>query len=316
MADYTTTPYGTVGKQVVGSALEKAYEQVEGATPITPLPAYTERTGPVQMGYDVQYQGVSPYQTSFQTAATQPQAGGPLLGTYPTTGQPRPAGGPLPGTDPTTGQPFAQVPRATSWGEYSEQLRQPVTQAYEQSLRDIQAQMGGTGLMGSVGYGMHGDTLTRAGEAYGRGLLGADTTAIEMQQEQEKARYSADLAEAQRRQQYGEQQFGWEYGQEQQQADWANQEAARREAYDLQQRAIQEQARLEPYQQYLGLATGAMPAATSATAAQTAAQAAKTQAEAANVAGWMGLAGTGLGVLGSTYGNGGWTFSDIGDLFV
>lgn len=269
MATLTTTPYGTVGQDVVGTALTGALEQAQtvGGKP-TPLPAYTERTGPVQMGYGVEYQGVSPYQTS-----------------------------------------------GVNWADYQQQARQPVTQAYEQNLRDIQQQMGTTGLMGSRGYGMHGDTLARAGEAYGRGLLGADTTAMQMQQEQEKARYAADLAEAQRRQAFGEQQFGWEYGQQQQQADWANQEAARREAYDLQQRAIQEQARLEPYQMNLGLATGAMPAATAATQADMTAQQAAAQQQAANTAGWMGLAGTGMGLLGSTYGQDGWTFSDVGDLF-
>jgi len=251
-------------------ALEKAYGQIgEVAGKPTALPAYGERTGPVQMDYGVQYQGVSPYQTS--------------------------------GVD---------------WADYQQQARQPVTQAYQQNLRDIQSQMGTTGLMGSRGYGMHGDTLARAGEAYGRGLLGADTTAMQMQQEQEKSRYAADLAEAQRAQQYGGQKFGWEYGQAQQQADFANQEAARREAYEAQERALAEQTRLEPYEMYSGFAGKATPMSAAGMSSQAAVDAAARQAEAANTAGmWSGLGAIGGGLLGSYGGDKGWTFGGLGSDF-
>lgn len=250
-------------------ALEKAYGQIgEVAGKPTALPAYGERTAPVQMDYGVQYQGVSPYQTP-----------------------------------------------EVDWAGYQARAREPVTQAYQQNLRDIQQQMGTTGLMGSTGYGMHGGTLARAGEAYGRGLLGADTTAMQMQQEQEKARYAADLAEAQRRQQFGEQQFGWQYGQAQQQADFANQEAARREAYEAQERALAEQTRLEPYEMYSAFAGRATPLAQAGMSSQAMTDAANRAAQAQGTAGWMELAGTGLGLLGSTYGDDGWTFSDVGDIF-
>ena len=248
-------------------ALEKAYGQIgDIAGKPTALPAYGERTGPVQMDYGVDYQAVNPYQTS-----------------------------------------------GTNWADYQQQARQPVTQAYQQNLRDIQSQMGTTGLMGSRGYGMHGDTLARAGEAYGRGLLGADTTAMQMQQEQEKSRYAADMAEAQRAQQYGGQKFGWDYGQQQQQADFANQEAARQEAYQAQQRALDEQTRLEPYEMYSSFAGRATPMAQAGMSSASQAYAAQQAADAANTAGmWSGLGSIGGGLLGSYGGDQGWSFGGIG----
>jgi hypothetical protein len=250
-------------------ALEKAYGQIgDIAGKPTALSPYTERTGPVQMDYGVQYQGVNPYQTT-----------------------------------------------GTNYNDYLTRLQAPVTQAYQQNLRDIQSQMGTTGLMGSRGYGMADDTLSRAGESYGRGLLGAEMNAIQQQQEEEKARYAANLAEAQRRQAYGEQQFGWDYGQQQQQADFANQEAARRDAYANQERALAEQTRLEPYEMYSSFAGRATPMSQAQMSSATALQQSQAAQDASNTAGWMNLAGTGVGLLGSTYGDGGWTFSDVGDLF-
>jgi len=250
-------------------ALGKAYGQIgDIAGKPTALTPYGERTGPVQSGYNVDYQAVNPYQTT-----------------------------------------------GTNWADYQQQARQPVTQAYQQNLRDIQSQMGGTGLMGSRGYGMHDDTLGRAGEGYARGLLGADTTAINLQQDQEKSRFAADMAEAQRMQDYGGQQFAWDYGQQQQQADFSNQEAQRREAYANQERALAEQQRLEPYEMYSSFAGRATPLSQSAMSSASMADAARQQADAANTAGWMDLAGTGVGLLGSSYGGDGWNFGDIGDIF-
>jgi hypothetical protein len=250
-------------------ALEKAYGQIgDIAGKPTALSPYTERTGPVQMDYGVQYQGVDPYQTT-----------------------------------------------GTNYQDYLTRLQAPVTQAYQQNLRDIQSQMGTTGLMGSRGYGMADDTLVKAGQSYGQGLLGAEMNAIQQQQEEEKSRYAADLAEAQRQQSYGEQQFGWDYGQQQQQADFANQEAARQDAYANQQRALAEQTRLEPYEMYSSFAGRATPLSQAQMSSASALQAAQAQADAANTSGWMDLAGAGVGLLGSTYGDDGWNFSDIGNLF-
>ncbi|SOB60644.1 protein of unknown function [Pseudodesulfovibrio profundus] len=274
------TAYGTVGENNVKYGLNKAQDWLKNNEDgyQTPYPEYTDRQGPAQMDYGVEFaQNANPYE----------KVGG----------------------------------IAQDWDQFKQDMRQPVYQAYDQSLRDIDQRFSGNGLFGSRGYGMNDDTLVKAGQGLQAGLLGADTAALNLygqdldrRDAQNLNAWKTGLTEAERKQAQNANQFAWDYGQAQNAIDFANSEAARKDAYNQDQFAWGYQQHRQPFADYMALAGGSAPIANQSAANQAALEAANLQAKAAGTSAWgSAIGGIGGGLLGSYGGDDGWSFGGIAD---
>lgn len=265
MAEYTA--YGQVGKDAVSYGLSQAKNWLEeDERSQSPYPGYTERQAPVQMDYGVEYQAnQNPYQ----------MVGG--------------------------------ISQGQDWGQFKQDMRQPVMDTYDQNLRDLDTRFAGSGLYGSRGYGLHDDSIAKAGESRARGLVSADTAAMNLygqdldrMAQQQEAAAKFGLMDAERRQQYGQNQFNWDYSQQQMQNDFQNQEAARQDAYNLQDYYNEIDRQRQPFMDYLALASGGAPTANQIAANDANLAMANRQADAQNSAGWASAIGSvGGGLLGS-----------------
>lgn len=254
MADYATN-YGTnIGQSVVDYGIGAAKDALAGtqAAAKTAYPAWygSQRQGPVQSGYNVQYQqNANPYQT----------------------------------------QDFNEVSAA---------LRGSATDAYNRALTEGDNRYGASGLYGSQGQGLQSDYLAQAQKTYQQGLLNADAQAAQLADQSNQFGWKAGLTEAQRAQEYGQNQFAWDYGQQQQNVDWQNQQLADKYAYDI---AAREDAIAQAQRQFenpLALATGANPNTVAQLNASTSAanQAAANKASNTNAL-YTGLGGLAGGLL-------------------
>ena len=253
MADYATA-YGTnIGQSVVDYGLGKAKDNLPGAAPDMPAWYGSQRQGPVQSGYNVNYaQNASPYQT----------------------------------------QNFQQV---------SDALRGTATEAYNRSLTEGDNRYGAAGLYGSQGQGMQSDYLGQAQKAYQQGLLNADAQAMQLADQSNQFGWKAGLTEAQRQQEYGGQKFAWDYGQQQQNVDWQNQQLADQYAYDLAKRNDIITQNQRQFENPLALAAGANPNTVANLNAQTsAANQASANKTASTNALYTGLGGLAGGLLSNT----------------
>lgn len=213
-----------------------------------------------------------------------------------------------------------------NWGQFQQQMRQPVYQSYDQNLRDIDQRFSNNGLYGSRGYGMNDSTLQKAGEGLMTGLLAADTAAqnqyLANQQflaDQNLNAWKTGLTDAERQQAYNQNKFAYDYQNAQNQVDFANSEAARRDAYNQDQFNFNYSQYRQPFQDYLSLASGAQPTANNQASNAASLAAAQQQADAAGTAAWGSALGSLGGGLLSSYGDNGWTvsglFDGIGSLF-
>jgi hypothetical protein len=247
MADYATA-YGTnIGQKVVDYGLGKAKDNLPAAAPAMPDWYGSQKQGPVQSGYDVQYQqNQNPYQT----------------------------------------QNFQQV---------SDALRGSATDAYNRSLVEGDNRYGANGLYGSQGQGMQSDYMGQAQKQYAQGLLNADAQAAQLADQSNQFGWKAGLTEAQRAQDYGGQQFAWDYGQKQQNVDFANQQLSDQYSYDLAKRSDAITQAQRQFENPLALAAGANPNTVAnlnaSTSAANSAAANKTASTNALYTGLGGLAG-------------------------
>lgn len=185
--------------------------------------------------------------------------------------------------------------------QVSDALRGTANEAYSRSLTEGDNRFGASGLYGSQGQGMQSDYLGQAQKAYQQGLLNADAQAMQLADQSSQFGWKAGLTEAQRQQEYGGQKFAWDYGQQQQGVDFANQQLAEKYAYDLARRNDTITQNQRPFENALALAAGANPntvanlnAATSANNAAAANRASNTNAL------YTGLGGLAGGLLSNT----------------
>lgn len=197
---------------------------------------------------------------------------------------------------------------ATDWGQFQNQMRQSAYDAYNQNTRDIDTRFAGSGLYGARGYGMHDDTLVKAGQALQQGLLSADATAMDLygQDLDRRAQQSLDawktgITEAERQQGHNANQFAWDYQQAQDAIDFANNETARQDAYNMDQFNWDYNQHRQPFTDYLTLAGGAAPSATQLANSQAQQQLANTQAQSQSDASSTMAWGTAIGSLGGGF---------------
>lgn len=210
---------------------------------------------------------------------------------------------------------------ATDWAGFQDQMRQPVHDAYEQNLRDIDSRFSNSGMFGSRGYGMNDDTLVKAGQGLATGLLGADVAAqdqylknAEFQSNQNLNAWKTGLTEAERQSAHDKQQFAWDYGQQQQAVDFANSEQGRQDAYNYDKFGWDYQQHRQPFSDALSLASGSASTANQASANQAAIDAANINANAAGTSAWgSAIGGIAGGLLGGNTGSN--IFSGVGNLF-
>lgn len=275
-----STPYGSLGAEYVNSSLTRANDWLD-ANPTGydgAYPEYTDRTGPVQSEYGVNY----------ATNANPYEAVGGI---------------------------------ATDWNQFQQEMSQPVYQAYEQNLRDIDSRFGNNGLFGSRGYGMNDDTLVKAGEGLATGLLGAKTSALDLygqdldrRDAQNLNAWKTGLTEAERQGAYDANKFAWDYTMDQNAVDWANSEAARKDAYNQDKFSWDYSQFRQPFSDNLALASGSTPSANQASSNQAALDAANLQADAAGTSAWSSALGAiGGGLLSSYGGDDGWTLGGVYD---
>ena len=194
---------------------------------------------------------------------------------------------------------------ATNWGDFQNQMRQPVYEAYNQNLRDIDSRFSNSGLYGSIGYGLNDDVLTKAGNSLMTGLLSADTAAqdqylknAEFVADQNLNAWKTGLTEAERQNAYNTDKFNYDYTQAQNAVDFANSEAARQDAYNSDLFNYNYNQYRQPFSDYLSLASGSASTANQSAANQTAQSIADSQADAASSAVWgQALGGLAGGLL-------------------
>lgn len=179
--------------------------------------------------------------------------------------------------------------------QVSDALRGSATDAYNRALTEGDNRFGASGLYGSQGQGLQSDYMGQAQKAYAQGLLNADAQAAQLADQSSQFGWKSGLTEAQRAQEYGGQKFAWDYGQQQQGVDFANQQLADQYAYDLSRRNDLISQAQRPFENALALASGANPNTVAnlnaATSAANAANANKTASTNALYTGLGGLAG-------------------------
>jgi len=185
-----------------------------------------------------------------------------------------------------------------NFSQVSNALRGTATEAYNRSLTEGDNRYGASGLYGSQGQGMQSDYLGQAQKAYQQGLLNADAQAMQLADQSNQFGWKAGLTEAQRQQEYGGQQFAWDYGQKQQNVDFANQQLADQYNYDLAKRTDTINQNQRPFENALALASGANPNTVANLNAQTSAANAALQAKQSGTnALYTGLGGLAGGLL-------------------
>lgn len=161
---------------------------------------------------------------------------------------------------PYTAQNFNQVSNA---------LRGTATEAYDRSLVEGDNRYGANGLYGSQGQGMQSDYMGQAQKAYQQGLLNADAQAAQLADTSNQFAYKAGTTDASRQQAYNDSKFAWDYGQQQQNVDWKNQQLSNQYNYDLAKRTDAQNQAQRQFENPLALATGANPNASANLSAAT-----------------------------------------------
>jgi len=151
---------------------------------------------------------------------------------------------------PYTAQNFNQVSNA---------LRGTATEAYNRSLVEGDNRYGANGLYGSQGQGMQSDYMGQAQKAYQQGLLNADAQAAQLADTSNQFAYKAGATDAATQQAYNDSKFAWDYGQQQQNVDWQNQQLSDKYNYDLAARTDAQNQAQRQFENPLALATGANP---------------------------------------------------------
>lgn len=192
-------------------------------------------------------------------------------------------------TSPYTAQNYQQT---------SDALRGTATEAYNRSLTEGDNRYGANGLYGSQGQGMQSDYLGQAQKAYQQGLLNADAQAMQLADQSNQFAYKAGATDAATQQTYNDQKFAWDYGQQQQNVDWQNQQLADQYSYDLAKRTDAQNQAQRQFENPLALATGANPNASANLNAATSAANTAAQNSASNTnALYTGLGGLAGGLL-------------------
>ena len=161
---------------------------------------------------------------------------------------------------PYTAQNFSQVSNA---------LRGTATEAYDRSLVEGDNRYGANGLYGSQGQGMQSDYMGQAQKAYQQGLLNADAQAAQLADTSNQFAYKAGATDAATQQAYNDSKFAWDYGQQQQNVDWQNQQLSDQYNYDLAKRTDAQNQAQRQFENPLALATGANPNASANLSATT-----------------------------------------------
>lgn len=191
-------------------------------------------------------------------------------------------------------------------------LRQPAQNAYAQTVRNMDARFGGSGLYGST---IQSQGLAQAGRDVllpGLSQATAQRYGLQMQDmqrlgEQEQNAYKAGLLNAERQQGYNQQALNTGTANEQAQRDFSNRLAQQNFQYDLDREAFNRGLMQTQFENALGMATGTLPGYNANLAARTQQNLAnqnynlgQQQLEQQNLAGWLGAGGTLLGAaLGS-----------------
>lgn len=191
-------------------------------------------------------------------------------------------------------------------------LQQPAQNAYAQTLRNMDARFGGSGLYGST---IQSQGVAQAGRDVllpGLSQATAQRYGLQMQDlqnraSQEEQAYKAGLLNAERQQGYAQQAMNTGTANEQAQRDFANRIAQQNFQYENDREAFNRGLMQQQYENALGLATGTLPGYNARLAADTQQsiaygnnQLGQQQLEQQNLAGWLGAGGTLLGsALGS-----------------
>jgi hypothetical protein len=190
--------------------------------------------------------------------------------------------------------------------QVSDALRGTATDAYNRSLTEGDNRYGANGLYGSQGQGMQSDYMGQAQKTYQQGLLNADAQAMQLADQSNQFGWKAGATDAATQQAYNDSKFAWDYGQQQQNVDWNNQQLADQYSYDLAKRTDAQNQAQRQFENPLALATGANPNASAnlnaSTSANNAALQNKTSSTNALYTGLGGLAG---GLLSAKTSNGG-----------
>ena len=274
MADYATS-YGTnIGQSTVDYGLGAAKDALAGTQTAaqSPYPAWygSQLQGPVQSGYNVNYQS------------------GPTLNTVQGLG-------------------------ANNYQDVYNSYANTAKDAYDRSLTEGDNRYGANGLYGSQGQGMQSDYMGQAQKQYQAGLLNAQTQAyntqqtdIQQQMLQNQNQFNAANTVNTQNNTNNANQFAWDYGQQQQNADWNNSQVTNQNAYTLAQRADAQAQAQRQFENPLALATGANPNTAAQLSAQTATQNQNTAAKTAQTnALYTGLGGLAGGLLSAKTSSGG-----------
>lgn len=213
-------------------------------------------------------------------------------------------------------QPYQQV-GGLMGGDYNrleQALQAPIYQQQQDAIAQLNNTIGGRGLYGSTGTGMHDQSLNDLYARTGSALSQATAQRFGMQMEdmgqrmdENRSAWAAGLADAQRRQGYDQSALDTQFANDEAQRQFANSLLGGQFDYSLAKNAYDRALVQDDYAAALGLATGAIPAyGTSLNNslgyynADQQAQMAQSQADAANTAGWLGAGGSLLGgMLGS-----------------
>ena len=280
-----TTPYGSVGQDVVKGALTGAQDWLNNNKNgyQSPYPEYTQRTGPVQMDYGVEYQqNANPYEKVDGIA--------------------------------TNWQQFQDQMRAPVYQAHDQNLRE-IDQRFSGNnmygsrgygLHDSTLEKAGEGLMSGL--------LSADVNAQNQYLKNA-----QFESDQNLNAWKAGLTEAERQNAHNTNQFAWDYNQAQQANDFANSEASRQDAYNYDQFNWDYNQSRQPFNDYLALAGGGAPIANQAANADlqkqiTAANNATSSNNASSALWGQAIGGLGGGLLSSLGGDKG-LVGTIADFF-